>query len=202
MAAAEADLDDAMFAGMDYGYQTPIATTGFDLMPVEFAESGLGDLVADAVRWATTQHDPEGPVQVVFEANGVIRDGIRKGRTGVVRAGDLVQILPLGLGPDHDLGYPMLAFYLTPAEIKSGLEVIVGLAPVVADSFFLQVSGLKFEYDPNGGLLDMVKTAWLGDEVDGWDATPLDLASTTQLIRCAANLYIAQMLGVVSSFGI
>jgi 5'-nucleotidase len=202
VAAAEADLDDAMFAGMDYGYQTPIATTGFDLMPVEFAESGLGDLVADAVRWATTQHDPEGPVQVVFEANGVIRDGIRKGRTGVVRAGDLVQILPLGLGPDHDLGYPMLAFYLTPAEIKSGLEVIVGLAPVVADSFFLQVSGLKFEYDPNGGLLDMVKTAWLGDEVDGWDATPLDLASTTQLIRCAANLYIAQMLGVVSSFGI
>lgn len=203
VANAEADLADTMFAGMGYGYQTPIATTDFDLMPVEFAESGLGDLVADAVRWTTTQYDPEGPVQVVFEANGVIRDGIKKGLTGEIRVGDLVQILPLGLGPDHDLGYPMLAFYLTPAEIRSGLEVIVGLAPVVSDSFFLQVSGLKFEYDPNGGVLEMVKDVWLGDEVEGFDETALDLSPTnTQLIRCAANLYIAQMLGVVSGFGI
>lgn len=203
VADAEAELDDTMFAGLDYGYETPIATTAFDLMPVRFSESGLGDLVADAVRWVTTQYDPEGPVQVVFEANGVIRDGIKKGRTGEVRVGDLIQILPLGLGPDHELGYPMLAFYLTPAELKSGLEVIVGLAPVVADSFFLQVSGLKFTYDENGGLLDMVQNVWLGDEIDGYDETPLDLdPSNTQLIRCAANLYIAQMLGVVSGFGI
>ncbi len=196
--AAEAHLDTTMFAGSDYGYQTPVATTGFDMMPLQFAESNLGDFVADAVRWTTSKYDPEGPVEVVFEANGVIRDGIPMGRTGEVRVGDLVRVLPLGIGPDEALGYPMLAFYLSAAELAQAAEVIVGLAPIVADSFWLQVSGLKFEFDPNGDLLFMVNNIWLGDEVDGYSAQPLDYsAANTRLYRVAANLYIAQMLGVL-----
>lgn len=204
VAEAEAQLADTMFKGLGYGYNTPIATTDFDLPTVEFSESGLGDFVADAVRAVTNKYDPKGPIQVVFEANGVIRDGIKKGKTGEIRVGDLIQILPLGLGPDGELGYPMLAFYLTPAEIKLGLEVIVGVAPLIgADSFFLQVSGLKFEYDENGGLLGKVSKVWLGDEETGYEETPLDTSKTNnQLIRCAANLYIAQMLSVVGSYGI
>jgi 5'-nucleotidase len=201
VAEARNALKQTMFGDLDYGFDTPIAITDFDLMPIRFSESGLGDLVADAVRWSTSQYDPEGPVQVVFEANGVIRDGIKAGRTGEIRVGDLIQILPLGLGPDHGLGYPMLAFYLTPAEIKIGLEVIVGLAPIVADSFFLQVSGLRFEYDDNADLLFKVQSATLGNEIDGWDDESLDLSDgDNRLIRCAANLYIAQMLGVVRDY--
>jgi hypothetical protein len=137
----------------------------------------------------------------VFEANGVIRDGIKKGKTGEVRVADLFQVLPLGLGPNDEIGYPMLAFYLTPYEIKAGLEVIVGIAPAIADSFFLQVSGLKFEYDTEGGLLSMVQNVWLGNEVDGYSATPLDITpENKQLVRVATNLYIAQMLGVIKTY--
>ena len=76
VAEAEAQLADTMFKGLGYGYNTPIATTDFDLPTVEFSESGLGDFVADAVRAVTNKYDPKGPIQVVFEANGVIRDGI------------------------------------------------------------------------------------------------------------------------------
>ncbi len=195
--AAEQRLSGTLFEG-SIGYQTPVATAPFDLMPLAFAESSLGDFVADAVRWATSQHDPEGPVQVVFEANGVIRDGIQKGTTGEVRVGDLVRVLPLGIGPDEQLGYPMLSFYLTAGELKQAAEVIVGLAPIVADSFWLQVSGLRFEYDPRVAMLKRVTGIWLGDEVTGYDAEALDTSeANTRLYRVAANLYIAQMLEVL-----
>lgn len=195
---AEERLSGAMFEGTTYGYQTAVATTPFDLLPLDFSESNLGDFVADAVRWTTSQHDPEGPVQVVFEANGVIRDGIRKGQTGAIRAGDLIRVLPLGIGPDEELGYPMLTFYLTAAELLQAAEVIVGIAPIVADSFWLQVSGLRFEYNPSAAMLKKVGSIWLGDELDGYAAEALDTSeANTTLYRVAANLYIAEMLEVL-----
>lgn len=196
--AAEGRLTGTMFQGTTYGYRTPVATTPFDMMAREFSESNLGDFVADAVRWTTSQHDAEGPVQVVFEANGVIRDGIQKGLTGEIRVADLIRVLPLGIGPDEQLGYPMLAFYLTAGELRQAAEVIVGLAPLVADSFWLQVSGLRFEHDPAAGLLEKVNRVWLGDEVSGYASEPLDTSeANTRLYRVAANLYIAQMLDVL-----
>lgn len=196
--AAEERLAGKMFEGTPYSYQMPVATTPFDLSPVEFSESNLGDFVADAVRWTTSQHDPEGPVQVVFEANGVIRDGIARGETGEVRVGDLIRVLPLGIGPDHRLGYPMLAFYLTAGELKQAAEVIVGIAPIVADSFWLQVSGMRFEYDPGAGMLEKVTGVWLADASGGFSAGPLDTsAANATLYRVAANLYIAEMLEVL-----
>ena len=194
-------MGDTMLKGTGRGYDTAVATTGFDLLPAEFAETNLGDFVADAVRWTTTQYSAADPIEVVFEANGVIRDGLRKGRTGELRVGDLVQVLPLGIGPDGEMGYPMLAFYLTAAEVRTALEVIAGLAPIVADSFYLQVSGLRFEFDPNADLLYMVDNVWLGDEVNGFDTTPLDTSETNpRLIRVATNMYIAQMLGVLQDY--
>ena len=198
---AATGLGDTMLKGTGLGYETPLLTTGFDLLTAQFAETNLGDFLADAERWTTSQHSSEGPVEVVFEANGVIRDSIRKGRTGQARVGDLVRVLPLGIGPDDQLGYPMLVFYLSPAELKTALEVIAGLAPIVADSFYLQVSGLRFEFNPNSDLLYMVDNVWLGDEVNGFDTTPLDTADTNpRLIRVATNLYIAQMLGVLQDY--
>lgn len=194
-------MGDSMLKGTGLDYDTPVATTAFDMLPVEFAETNLGNFVADAVRWTTTQYSATDPIEVAIEANGVIRDGIRKGRTGAVGVGDLVQVLPLGIGPDGEMGYPMLAFYLTAAEVRTALEVIAGLAAIVSDSFYLQVSGLKFDYDPSGDLLYMVDNVWLGDEVNGFDATPLDTSETNpRLIRVATNLYIAQMLGVLQDY--
>jgi 5'-nucleotidase len=195
---AEGRLSGSMFEGTTYGYQSAVATTPFDLLAKDFSESNLGDFVADAVRWTTTQHDPGGPVEVVFEANGVIRDGIQMGQTGEIRVGDLVRVLPLGIGPDELIGYPMLSFYLTASELLQAAEVIVGIAPIVADSFWLQVSGLRFEYDPAAGMLEKVTSVWLGDEISGYAAEALDTSATnTRLYKVGANLYIAQMLDVL-----
>ena len=40
-----------------------------------------------------------------------------------------LRVLPLGTGLDGAVGYPMLSFYLTGAEIKRALELIVIVYP-------------------------------------------------------------------------
>ena len=201
ISSMEETLDGTFFAAIEREYREVVGVTGFDLLPIEYAESNLGDMVADGVRWTTAVHDPEGFIDVAFEANGVIREGIQTGESGNILAGDAVRVIPLGIGPDDALGYPMLTFWLTGNELRLALEVIVGFAPILSDSFFLQVSGLRFEYDPDGGFFNMVTAVYLGDEINGYDDTPLDTAADNPaLYHVAGNLYLGQMLGVLKKF--
>ena len=201
IAALEAALDGSLFAGQPAGYRDPIAVTDFDLLPAEYAESNLANLVSDAVRWTTAAHTPEGTIDVAFEANGVIREGLHAGETGEILLGDAFRVIPLGIGPDQALGYPMLSFWLTGNELRLAMEVTVGIAPLLADSFFVQVSGLRIEYDPDGGFFSKVTAIHLGDEVGGYSAVPLDTAADNPtLYHVAANLYLGQMLGVLKDF--
>ncbi len=201
IAAMEVALDESIFATQPSDYRDAIAVTDFDLMPLEYAESNLADLITDAVRWTTASYDPEGSIDVAFEANGVIREGIHAGESGRILLGDAFRVLPLGIGPDQALGYPMLSFWLTGNELRLAMEVTVGVAPLLANSFFVQVSGLRIEYDPDGGFFDKVTAVYLGDAVDGYDETPLDTSpDNTTLYHVAANLYLGEMLGVLKEF--
>ncbi len=196
----QALLDDELFSAMEHGYLSPVAKTGQDVMPEIFAESPVGNLVADAVRWSASKHNPRGPVVAAFEANGVVRDGLRSGKTGVVTLADVLTVLPLGYGPDGQLGYPILDFFVTAKEIRLALEVICGVAPMFSDAFFLQVSGIRFECNSKGKLFEQVGKVWLGNEVDGYPTTPLDTSdNNTELYHIATNLYIAQMMSVLKS---
>lgn len=196
IAGWEAMLDDGILKNQEWGYRATVATTGFDLMAVEFSESNLGDLVADAVRWGVSQY--AGPVDVAFEANGVIREGIHQGATGAITTGDIIRVLSIGLGPDGEFSYPMLSLYLTPYELKLAAEVICGIAPIFANSFFLQISGMRFEYEPEGDLFKQVQTIYLGNDIDGYATESLDLSPENKtLYHVAVNLYIGQMLSVL-----
>jgi len=193
----EALVDQTMFQPTVYGYRDLAATTGFDLLPLELVESNLGNLVADAVRWTAGRY--AGPVDVAFEANGVIREGIQQGESGEVLVGDAVRVLPLGLGPDGEMGYPIMAGYLTAYELKLAAEVTCGIAPLVSNAFFLQPSGMRFEYDPDGKIFDQVAAIYLGDEENGYDDTPLDLSPDNQdLYLVAANLYLVEMIALIN----
>jgi hypothetical protein len=67
---------------------------------------------------------------------------------------DLVTIAGLGSGPDKRPGYPMVSAYLTAHEVYNLLEVAGLLSKLMGDTYFLQLSGLKYTYDPG-------KIAWL-----------------------------------------
>ena len=170
--AAITEIDRAVLAPHGLAYRQVIAETSAD-MPMENDETGLGNLVADAIRWhanaAVAGSDDPTPVAVAFESNGIIHDDIRKGATGRVQASDLFRVLPLGVGMDGTMSYPLIGVYLTAGEIKKALEIVTSIYPMKGSDYFLQCSGLRFAYNPNRILFDRVTRIDLGSEEDGVD---------------------------------
>jgi len=135
-----------------------VMRSGFSLsVAPPMSESTVGNFVTDAMRLATEELMGE-PVHVAFQANGVIRADIVPGRTpdseGMVSFFDMVSVSGLGMGPDGTAGYPLVSFYLTAREIHNVLEIASLLSQLKGNQYFIQVSGLRYQYDPG-------KAMWL-----------------------------------------
>jgi len=178
--------------------------TGFDLT-LTTDESNLGNLVADSIRWAMNRidYDPNDPVTrvvVAIESNGAIRADLLKGKTGALTVCDLFRVVPLGISrADDSMGYPIISCYLHAHEIKKILEVVTSIYPRKGNKFFLQVSGLRFKYNPNRMIFDRVTDIAMGSEEEGF--RPLDYSESNKaLYRVAANLYNATFISFVGRF--
>jgi 5'-nucleotidase/UDP-sugar diphosphatase len=181
-----------------------VAKTDFDLT-LTTDESNLGNLIADSIRWAVNridydQNDPATKVVFAIESNGVIRDDLLRGRTGDIAVCDLFRTVPLGISRgDDSMGYPIITCYLYGHEIKKILEVVTSIYPKKGNKFFLQVSGVKFKYNPNGILFDRVTDISIGSEEEGF--RPLDYSKSNKtLYRIASNIYNATFLSFVGRF--
>ena len=184
-------------------YDKVIAETKWDLTN-RAEESPLGNMLADSIRWVVNKvdadpNDPAGRVVVAVESNGVIRDDLLAGKTGRITVGDLFRTIPLGIGVDDTMAYPLISFYLYGYELKRALEIVTSVRPLKNDDYFLQLSGLRFEYNPHRMIFDRVTNIEIGSEEEGY--RPLDYSvSNKQLYRAAANIYNATFLKMVGKF--
>ncbi len=194
-----------LLAGQGLEFRSLIAHTSHNLEILE-DECNLGNLIADSIRWYinkndSTANDPSTRVEVGVISNGVIRDNIEIGQTGSIAVCDAFRAIPLGIGFDEtsSMGYPLISFYIYPGELKKVLEILTSIYPMKGDDYYLQLSGVKFSYNPRRMLFDRVTEIWLGDEETGY--TLLDYpASDKRLIRVAADIYNATFLKVVGNF--
>jgi len=201
--------------GYPYTFDGIVAETAYDLICTAGEETNLGNLVADSMRWMVDQvdYDPADPesrkVDLAVESNGVIRDDILKGTTGLISFSDAFRVLPLGFGLEKDIngdpfvGYPMVTFYVTASEIRKALEVITTVYPLKGNNsdYWLNVSGLKFEYNPKLLLFYRVRKIYMGDETNGYDTKPLNTTFTNKkLYKIAINYYVAQFIAVIGDY--
>jgi 5'-nucleotidase/UDP-sugar diphosphatase len=187
---------DAYIAGLDMSlapsglaYKKVVASTAADLPLPSRQEAPVGNLVTDAYRTITTALQPSDPPAIAVEANGALRAPILAGKTGKIWLADLFRVTPLGIGPDQIPGYSLVTFYLNAKDIRSGLE-LGGAPEVVPGEFFLQVSGLKVEYDMSKPLFGRVSSLKLGDQT-------LDLNDTATCYKVVTISYVAGLLGAV-----
>lgn len=201
--------------GYSYTFDGIIAETIYDLVCTAGEETNLGNLVADSMRWMVdeVEYDPADPnsskVDIAVESNGVIRDDILKGTTGQISFSDAFRVLPLGFGLESDIngdlfvGYPMVTFYVTASEIRKALEVITTVYPLKGNNsdYWLNVSGLKFEYNPKLIPFYRVRKIYMGDETNGYDTKPLNTTFTNKkLYKIAINYYVAQFIAVIGDY--
>ena len=196
-------INSQLLSPGNLSYDQVIAETKWDLTNAA-EESPLGNMIADSIRWYVNevdsdQSDPSSRVMVAVESNGVIRDDLIAGQTGKVTVGDLFRTIPLGIGVDDTMAYPLISFYLCGHELKRALEILTSVRPLKGDDYFLQISGLRFTYNPRRMIFDRVTDIEMGSEEDGYQ--PLDYsASNKQLYRVAANIYNATFLKLVGRF--
>lgn len=199
----EALINQKVLAREGLSFRKTIAQTDFDL-EIETDECNLGNLIADSIRWYINKHDyepgdPVTRVAVSVISNGLIRDDIVRGKTGKVAVCDVFRAIPLGIGMDDTMGYPLITFYLYPSEVKKGIEILTSIYPIKGTDYFLQISGARFTYNPNRMIFDRVTEIWIGNEEEGY--SPLDYSKSNKtLLRIAADIYNATFLKIVGNF--
>ncbi len=198
-----ATIDQEVLRKVNLTFKKVIGQTAFDLT-IQEEESNLGNLIADAIRWWVNKHDsdpgdPRTQVVAAIESNGLIRDDLLPGKTGALAVTDVFAAIPLGIGMDDTMGYPLISCYFYASEIKKALEVLTSVYPRKDSSYFLQVSGLKFTYNPRRVIFDRVTDIRLGNEEEGY--APLDYSeSNRNLYRITTNIYNAAFLKIIGKY--
>jgi 5'-nucleotidase/UDP-sugar diphosphatase len=194
-------IDERVLKAHSLSFWQAIARTSFDMETGE-KETGLGNLVADSIRWYINKGIKDGSspkVICAMESHGLIRAPLVKGKSGDLAVCDVFNTIPLGIGADNTMGYPLVSFYLYGSEIKKSLEILTSIYPIKGSDYYLHVSGVRLKYNPNRMIFDRITDIQIGSEEEGY--TPLDYSpSNKQLYRCAANIYNATFLKIVGQF--
>lgn len=181
----------AAFASRGYTTTQPLVRIEED-WPMNYADveggTPLANLFTDALRKATGS-------AIAFTANGIIRAGLIKGKSGIQTVYDVFTLAPLGAGiVDDTAGSAMVTTWLTAAELKNLLEFFLVDDPNHPGEYFPRVSGLRFRYDPSRPRFDQVVSLELGSLAGGY--APLDLGSD-RLLSFSTSLYAGLVIAAI-----
>ena len=199
--AAEIDrlkknVTQAVFASRGYSVDQPLAVAPQDL-PNTFtdiaASTLLANLVTDAFRSATH-------ADIGFTANGMMRAGLMRGKSGVQTVYDVFAVAPLGAGVvDTTAGSALVTGYFTGLELKHLLEFLLVDNPAHPGEYFPRASGMRFRYDPSRPKFDVVTTIEIGDLDHGYKE--IDITGKDQhLYSVTCPLYLGQIVVAIPKY--
>lgn len=141
-------LTDGRFSDMS----AIIARSDFSLIKERpFSENQPGNFITDAMRLEVEKLTGD-RVHLALHANGTIRGNIiassMESNKGNISFMDLASVSGLGKGPDERPGHPLVSLYLTGHELRNLLEIATLLPLMWGDVYSLQVSGIRYRYDP------------------------------------------------------
>ena len=171
----------------------PYTFDSVDEMYATRHESTLGNLLSDAYKWAVEEATGE-PVDLALTASGVIRESFA---VGDITVSDVFNAASLGIGADRVPGYPLVAVWLTGADVKNALEVDASVSELMSAAR-LYYSGAGAYYNTNRMFFNKVAAASMLRDGVG------EAINDDQLYRVVTGLYCGQMLGAAesSSFGL
>lgn len=130
---------------LKYGdvYYTKVGTAKRDILLIpnahnkHYKDTPMGNLVSDSYRYKT--HTDIGAT-----ANGLMVQIIYK---GFINGSDVFHVIPYGDDTTTGYGLHLVKMKITGSELIKGLEYSLSKSDMMND-YFVQVSGLKFQYDP------------------------------------------------------
>ena len=186
----------AVFASRGYSIDQPLAVVPQDL-PNTFvdipASTLLANLVTDAFRSATK-------ADIGFTANGMLRAGLRKGKSGVQTVYDVFSVAPLGAGVvDPTAGSALVTAYFTGLELKHMLEFFLIDNPAHPGEYFPRASGMRFRYNSSRPKFDVITAIELGDLDRGYRAIDIG-GKDERLFSLTCPLYLGIILVAIPKY--
>jgi 5'-nucleotidase/UDP-sugar diphosphatase len=189
-----ADLEAGPLAALGLEFDAPVAAIPADMPLAECSETALGNLITDAFMDRMNQVAGD-PIDFSFESQGVIRDGLSHGTSGVQAFSDIFRVLPLGFGTDDVPGYGLVDFYVTASELLDTCEVTASISPSYGCSYFIEVAGMRCNLDMERSQFNRARS------VDAWiDGAWVELdTSGDELYHVAVDSYVASLMGILES---
>lgn len=198
---------DKILAPLGSSLSAIVATSSLDLLePAGIREFGLGNLLADASRYAGTS---TGELTFGTFASGVIRGTFKEDQA--IAFADLYAVVPLGITTDDTQdpllpGYPLLKVYVTGDEVWDVCKLDTTLMALqVFPTYFISLSGIKYTY--TGTTINTVSAYAWNDYLGTGAATPLP-KGTDKLYPVIIDKYTMDMIltdsvqGLMTAIGI
>jgi len=183
-------VTEVVFAPRGFAIDQPLARIEKDLTNASSdlaASTILANLCTDAFRKATK-------AQIALTANGLMRNGLTRGKTGVQTVYDVFAVAPAGSGVlDMTAGSTLVTGYLTGKELKSVLEFCLTASSARPGDYFPRASGMRFTYDPSRPQFDVVTEVAVGDLDRGYTAIDITGADS-QIYGVTCPLFLALMV--------
>jgi 5'-nucleotidase len=192
----EKTVTDVVFAPRGYRIDQPLAMVSRDI-PNTYTDIAAGTVLAnlctDAFRSATR-------ADIGFTANGMMRAGFTRGKSGVQTVYDVFALAPLGAGVvDPTAGSALVTGYFTGQELKHLLEFFLVDSPAHPGEYFPRASGMRFRYDPSRPKFDVVTAIEIGDLDRGY--TAIDIGGNgSQLYSLTCPLYLGLILVAIPQY--
>jgi len=163
--ALKKSVSKAAFASRGYSVDQPLAIAPRDL-PNTYTDIAAGTLLANLV---TDSFRAATKADIGFTANGMMRAGLLRGKTGVVTVYDVFAVAPLGSGVvDPTPGSTLVTGYFTGQDLKNLLEFLLIDNAAHPGEYFPRASGMRFRYDLARPKFDVVTAVELGDLARGY----------------------------------
>ena len=187
-------LDEGPLLELGTSFTEPVFTIGNDIGVTLCEESPLGNFVTDAYRYTLNTYATDEPIVAAFESQGVIRDNLLAGGSGIETFSDVFRVMPLGMGTDDVPGYSLVSFYVTPRDLKSTCEILGSIVPMEGCDYWMEPSGMRCHVDMDRSFGNTARKVEL--LVDG-DWVELDKNDDTTLYRVAVDSYVAGLMNIL-----
>ena len=189
-------VTEVVFASRGYSIDQPLAVAPRDL-PNTFTDITAGTLLAnlitDAFRKATK-------ADIGCTANGMMRAGLKRGKSGVQTVYDVFAVAPLGAGVvDSTAGSALVTGYFTGLELKNLIEFCLVDSPAHPGEYFPRCSGMRFRYDPSRPKFDVVTAVELGDLDRGYRAIDIT-GKDERLYSLTCPLYLGIIVMAIPKY--
>lgn len=182
------DINEHILQPLQTSFDTPTAIA-YDNATRNYEDKSLASILTQGFQEAAN-------ADIGFCPDGIIRDDIFKGKTGIQSFSDIYRLMPLGFGEtEESVGYPMIKVHINGKELKEVLETLLLAYKFKGSNYHPRLSGISLKYNPYRPPLDQIMEVSLVNKAGHMQS--IDLKDTQKLYSVGTISYVGKFFWII-----